>query len=87
MTGDRGWSDSPGNSSPLGTPHRPRRPTVAPSAVGGEASPGIQVHCTINRTEHDPEFIATLEDFVDDWRQGLERLAGELFTTRDVAPA
>ena len=60
--------------------------TVAPPAVGGEASPGIQVHCTINRTEHDPEFIATLEDFVDDWRQGLERLAGEQLTPRDAAP-
>ena len=60
--------------------------TVAPPAVGGEASPGIQVHCTINRTKHDPEFIASLEDFVDDWRQGLERLAGAQLTTRDAAP-
>ena len=60
--------------------------TVAPPAVGGEASPGIQVHCKINRTKHDPEFIASLEDFVDDWRQGLERLAGAQLTTRDAAP-
>ena len=60
--------------------------TVAPPAGGAEASPGLQVHCTINRTEHDPEFIATLEDFVADWRQGLERLAGEQLTTRDAAP-
>ena len=59
--------------------------TVAPPAGGGDASPGIPVHCTINRTEHDPEFIASLEDVVADGRQGQERLAGEPFTTRDTA--
>lgn len=32
----------------------------------------VIIHCTINRREHDPEFIETIEQFVDDWRQGLE---------------
>jgi hypothetical protein len=32
----------------------------------------IVVHLTINRTEHDPEFIATIEQFMEDWRRGLE---------------
>ncbi len=32
----------------------------------------IVVHATINRTEHDPDFIKTLEDFVSDWRTGLD---------------
>lgn len=32
----------------------------------------IVIHCTIIRREHDPDFIATIEKFVDDWRQGLE---------------
>jgi hypothetical protein len=31
------------------------------------------VHCTIARREHDPDFIETIEAFVDHWRQGLER--------------
>lgn len=33
----------------------------------------IVVHATINRIEHDPDFIETLEDFVDDWRAGLDK--------------
>lgn len=36
---------------------------------------GGLIHCTINRREHDPDFIESIEAFVDDWRQGLERLA------------
>ena len=30
------------------------------------------VHATINRTEHDPDFIESLQQFVDDWKTGLE---------------
>lgn len=32
----------------------------------------VVIHCTINRREHDPDFIETIEEFVGDWRQGLE---------------
>ncbi|MFO8004637.1 hypothetical protein [Thioalkalivibrio sp.] len=32
----------------------------------------VVIHCTINRREHDPDFIETIEAFVDDWRRGLE---------------
>ena len=32
----------------------------------------IVVHCTINRTEYDEDFIKTLQDFADDWKTGLE---------------
>lgn len=32
------------------------------------------VHCTINRAEQDPDFIESLQEFVDDWVAGLERL-------------
>jgi len=31
----------------------------------------VVIHGTINRREHDADFIATLEQFVDDWRKGL----------------
>ncbi|MCB2190886.1 MAG: hypothetical protein KQI62_04930 [Deltaproteobacteria bacterium] len=33
----------------------------------------VVVHCTINRTEHDPDFIASLEEFVAMWVRGLEK--------------
>ncbi|EGV16165.1 hypothetical protein [Thiocapsa marina] len=36
-------------------------------------SDAVIVHCTINRTEHDPDFIESIETFVEDWRVGLER--------------
>ncbi len=29
------------------------------------------VHATINRTTHDPEFIESIELFMDAWREGL----------------
>lgn len=29
------------------------------------------VHCTINRVEHDPDFIESIELFVDAWVEGL----------------
>ncbi|BEQ16112.1 hypothetical protein [Desulfoferula mesophila] len=32
----------------------------------------VVVHCTINRTEHDPDFIASIEEFVALWVRGLE---------------
>jgi hypothetical protein len=31
----------------------------------------ITIHCSINREQHDPDFIASIEQFVDDWQQGL----------------
>jgi hypothetical protein len=44
------------------------------------AGSGVTVHCTINRSEHDPDFIESLEQFVAHWRLGLEsgikRIAG-----------
>jgi hypothetical protein len=33
----------------------------------------IRVHCTINRKEHDQDFIESIEDFVADWEVGLEK--------------
>ena len=34
----------------------------------------ISIHCTINRTSHEPDFIESIEYFVDAWRQGLEQV-------------
>ncbi|MCW8890691.1 MAG: hypothetical protein OQL20_08550 [Sedimenticola sp.] len=33
----------------------------------------LVIHCTINRSEHDPDFIESIDQFVDDWLNGLER--------------
>ena len=30
------------------------------------------IHVTINRSEHDPDFIDSIEQFVMDWKTGLE---------------
>jgi hypothetical protein len=32
----------------------------------------IVLHCVINRQDHDPDFIESIEGFVDDWKTGLE---------------
>lgn len=32
----------------------------------------VVIHCTINRRDHDPDFIESIEDFADDWKTGLE---------------
>ncbi len=33
----------------------------------------VVLHCVINRSEHDPDFIESIEGFVDDWKTGLEK--------------
>ncbi|WP_295881035.1 hypothetical protein [uncultured Thiohalocapsa sp.] len=55
----------------------PRCPNaLAWTVTAGTDTPApMVVHCTINRTEHDPDFIESIELFVEDWRAGLERLA------------
>ena len=40
------------------------------------ASDRAVIHCTINRTEHEPELVESIESFVSDWRHGLERQIG-----------
>ena len=37
------------------------------------APDAVVIHATINRTEQDPEFVETIETFVEEWRQALER--------------
>ena len=32
----------------------------------------IVIHCTINRTEHDADFIESIESFIHSWKLGLE---------------
>ena len=36
----------------------------------------VVIHGTINRTEHDPDFIESLQCFIDAWKDGLEKQLG-----------
>jgi hypothetical protein len=50
----------------------PGRPNALAWTVTAK-SEGVLVHCTISRTEHDPDFIESIETFVEDWQAGLDR--------------
>jgi hypothetical protein len=44
-------------------------------------APGqVVIHSTINRTEHEPWFIESMEEFVVQWRSGLEGTAMKTMT-------
>ena len=32
----------------------------------------VVIHCTINRTEHEADFIESIESFIHSWKLGLE---------------
>lgn len=34
---------------------------------------GLSIHCTINKQNHDQDFIESIQDFMTDWKSGLER--------------
>lgn len=36
----------------------------------------VVIHATINRAEQDPDFVETIETFVEEWRAALERTGG-----------
>jgi len=33
----------------------------------------VTIHCTMARTEHEPDFVESTEAFVEAWRMGLEQ--------------
>jgi hypothetical protein len=44
--------------------------------TGLPPDPGrLVIHCTINRREHEPDFVESIELFLDAWVEGMERLA------------
>ncbi len=57
-------------------PHCPNALQWTLTAEGSGTQAGVVIHCTINRPEHDPDFVASLEAFVEAWREGLERHHG-----------
>ncbi|HHJ15523.1 MAG TPA: hypothetical protein ENJ80_02385 [Gammaproteobacteria bacterium] len=36
-----------------------------------EASKSAVIHCTIDRKEHDEDFVASIREFVDGWSEGI----------------
>jgi len=47
--------------------------TLTAQEDSAPAGTGVLIHATINRTEHDPDFIESIEAFIEDWRAGLSR--------------
>jgi hypothetical protein len=42
--------------------------------TGHEPEPGkVVIHSTINRTEHDADFIESIQSFIQAWKVGLEK--------------
>ncbi|SEH06814.1 hypothetical protein [Candidatus Venteria ishoeyi] len=37
----------------------------------------VVIHCTINRTEHDADFIDSIQLFIQSWQFGLEKNLGK----------
>lgn len=42
--------------------------TTEPESKNGK----VTIHCTVNRTELDPDYQQRLQQFIDDWKTGLE---------------
>jgi len=54
-------------------PHCPN--TMAWTITTGHppAEERVVIHCTIARYDHEPDFLESIETWVDDWKRGLER--------------
>jgi hypothetical protein len=52
----------------------PRCPNALAWTVtaGTDVPEPVVVHCTINRRAHDPDFVDSIRQFVEDWRVGIE---------------
>jgi len=83
--GDQGriyclWGSFQVNREPIKNGVRftlPGCPNALAWTITAEAQ-NVTIHCTINRPDHDADFLASIEQFVDDWQTGL---AGALQAT------
>ncbi len=50
----------------LNCPH-----ALAWTVTFNEDSQNIIIHCTIDKTETDPDFVESIHEFVEDWSKGL----------------
>jgi hypothetical protein len=51
----------------------PKCPNALAWTVTAEED-GTLIHCTINRKTHEPDFIESIETFVDEWRHSMSHL-------------
>ena len=56
--------------------------TTCPNALAWTLTTGyppapeqVVIHCTINRTDQSADFIESLQEFVQEWKDGIERVA------------
>ena len=49
----------------------PGCPNALAWTITCEGEDSIVIHCAINKREHEPEFIESIEKFVEDWANGL----------------
>jgi len=49
----------------------PGCPNAVAWTVTTESNNEVVVHLTINKKQHDPDFIESIEEFVEDWQVGL----------------
>lgn len=56
--------------------------TTCPNALAWTITTGyppapkhLVIHCTINRTKQSDEFVQSIEEFAEEWRQGLEQFS------------
>ena len=65
----------------------PGCPNAVQWTVTAEETEGrreVRVHLTINRERHEPDFVESIEAFLEDWRQGIERIAARSPVSREV---
>lgn len=46
---------------------------LAWSITREEEEQQLLIHCTINKSSHEMEFIDSIHEFINDWQEGLER--------------
>ena len=54
-------------------PHCPNAMAWTITTGHPPAAEAVVVHCTIARRDHEPDFLESVETWVDDWKRGIER--------------
>ena len=54
----------------------PKCPNALAWTITTNRNGTLTIHCTINKKEHDQDFIDSIEEFVSDWKIGLNGVIG-----------
>lgn len=58
----------------------PNCPNALAWSVTIDADNDVVIYCTINKQEHDEDFIETIHQFMDDWQIGLNHVCRKKVT-------